>query len=157
MMVLGGEQNGSSSPSQVLDMYQSSYTGGDSSKAKERPTDAGHSMRGPSMGNNVYVNTSSFGQAPLSGHMRGPSTGGPENADGGPNFYFFLKRNKDAFKECLFLLPGLKAALLETPQNVKKEESEDTSKRHTRSVSLFGPSFSQVSSYLKLTISVVLF
>jgi hypothetical protein len=58
--------------------------------------------------------------------------GGPENSDGSPNLYAFLKKNKDAFKECSFLLPGLKAALLEAPSGVKKEGGDETPKRHTR-------------------------
>lgn len=37
-----------------------------------------------------------------------------------------------AFKECTFLLPGLKAALLQAP-DVKEEAADETPKRHTRS------------------------
>ena len=59
-----------------------------------------------------------------------------DNVDGSPLFYAFLKRNKDAFKECSFLIPGLKAALLETPGDMKKEP-DGTPKRQTRSVSGF--------------------
>ena len=38
-----------------------------------------------------------------------------ESADRPPPFYAFLRRYKGAFKDCTFLLPGLKAALLEAP------------------------------------------
>lgn len=52
----------------------------------------------------------------------------PETIDGAPGFYFYLKRHKGAFKDCSFLLPGLKVALLQT-SDVKEEASDDTSKR----------------------------
>jgi hypothetical protein len=128
MMVLRGEQNGSASPSQVLDMYHS-YSGGGSPKSKKHPLDDNHTRGGPSLPTS-YGN--SFGQGPLPGRFRGNSMGGPENSDGSPNLYAFLKKNKDAFKECSFLLPGLKAALLEAPSGVKKEGGDETPKRHTR-------------------------
>jgi hypothetical protein len=38
-----------------------------------------------------------------------------EHPNGALSFYPFLRRNKGAFIKCSFLLPGLKAALLESP------------------------------------------
>ncbi|CAJ1968205.1 unnamed protein product [Cylindrotheca closterium] len=116
MMLLGGEQTGSSSPSQVLNMYQS-YSGGGSPKTKQRPLEDRSMHGGPHIPN------------PPMNHSSG---GIMENPDGSPLFYAFLKRNKDAFKECSFLLPGLKAALLETPGDMKKDP-DDTPKRQSRS------------------------
>lgn len=128
MVVLRGEQNGSSSPSQVLDMYQS-YSGVGSPKPKQPIMEDPQMRGGPSIPTS-YGN--SFGHGQLPGRLRGSSMGGPETSDGSPNFYSFLEKNKDAFKECSFLLPGLKAALLEAPSGIKKEGPDDTPKRHTR-------------------------
>ncbi|KAL3936269.1 MAG: hypothetical protein SGBAC_008377 [Bacillariaceae sp.] len=117
MMLLGGEQTGgAASPSQVLHMYQS-YSGGGSPKSKQRPVEDRNMQSGPHMPNSSALNH--------------PGSGMMENSDGSPMFYLFLKRNKDAFKECSFLLPGLKAALLETPGDMKKDP-DSTPKRQSR-------------------------
>eukprot|EP00980_Cylindrotheca_fusiformis_P004728 scaffold1004_cov105-Cylindrotheca_fusiformis.AAC.11 len=118
MMVLRGGQTGPSSPSQVLDMYRS-YS---ASPKKQHPLDENHGPSGPSYGNSFGHGGPMLGRHGRSGH---------ENADGSPNFYSFLKKNKHAFKECSFLLPGLKAALLEAPSGVKEEALDDTPKRHS--------------------------
>mmetsp|Transcript_6435 Transcript_6435/g.15211 ORF Transcript_6435/g.15211 Transcript_6435/m.15211 type:complete len:1151 (+) Transcript_6435:149-3601(+) len=122
MMLLGGEQTGASSPSQVLNMYQS-YSGGGSPKSKQqRPAVEDRNMQGGP----AFPNPSSLNHPPSGG------VGMMESADGSPLFYSFLKRNKDAFKECSFLLPGLKSALLETPGDMKKDP-DGTPKRQSRS------------------------
>jgi hypothetical protein len=41
-------------------------------------------------------------------------------------FYPFLKRNRAAFIKCTFLLPGLKAALLESPLSNKPVDNKKT-------------------------------
>ncbi len=131
MMMLGG-QDRAASPSQVLDMYSMSYSAGGpvlSPRAtKGGPLEDGHlrmsgSLTAPTLSN-------SYGHdGPI--HYRGSGVGHHDSSNGDPGFYIFLKRHKMAFKECSFLLPGLKAALLQTPD--VKEEAADTPKRHTRS------------------------
>jgi hypothetical protein len=137
MMVLGGQDHRSASPSQVLDMYRS-YSGGASPRSKPvGPLEDSHlrmsagSLGAPSLGN-AY--TRSFGDGPP-GHYRSNSM--PHESPGGsPNFYAFLRKHKMAFKECNFLLPGLKAALLEAPYVKQEEDADETPKRHSRSVRL---------------------
>lgn len=46
-----------------------------------------------------------------------------ENSDGSPSFYNLLVKYKSAFKDCSFLLPGLKAALLESAITGKDDGS----------------------------------
>lgn len=89
MMVLGGGNQRSASPSQVLGMYRS-YSG-----------------------SGVRMDTGSFGGPPRG--PPGPYYYGipprPAEGDRGPSFYSFLILHKGAFVDCTFLLPGLKAAL----------------------------------------------
>jgi hypothetical protein len=149
MMVLGGQEHRSASPSQVLDMYRS-YSGSApaaSPRSKGGPLDdthirmSGTSLGSPSLGHSY---TRSFGEA-APGQYRSNSNintannnkGHHGSNDGSPNFYHFLKKHKAAFKECTFLMPGLKAALLEAP-DVKQGEADDTPTRHTRSGDPYG-------------------
>jgi hypothetical protein len=135
MMVLGGHDNRAASPSQVLDMYSRSYSGGGPGPSprsiKGGPLEDSHlrmsggSLAAPTLPN-AYTHL----------HYRANEFGPPDSMDGGPGFYVFLKKHKGAFKECSFLLPELKAALLEAP-NVK-EEADGTPKRHTRSGDPYG-------------------
>lgn len=122
MMVVGGPDPRASSPTaQVLGMYRS-YSGGG---PRSGPLDDSH----------LRMSVGSFG-APSMAFSRsygepGPSPnyyyGGPgrphEGSDKNPPFYSFLKRYRAAFKNCTFLLPGLKAALLETPLPESGEQS----------------------------------
>ena len=139
--VLGGQDGRSASPTQVLGMYRS-YSGGASPRSKSGPLDdthlrmSGGSFGAPSIGNSY---TRSFGAEgpPPPGHFRSNSMGpGPaEPTEGPPHFYVFLKKNKGAFKELSFLLPGLKAALSEAPlSDTAKNGSnlEETSKAQGR-------------------------
>lgn len=132
MMVLGGQDNRAASPSQVLDMYSRSYSAGGAGLSprpnKVGQLDDGHlrmsgTLTGPSL------STSYANDGPV--QYRGNGFGHPDSVDGDPGFYIFLKRHKMAFKDCSFLLPGLKAALLQAP--TVKEEAAETPKRHTRS------------------------
>jgi hypothetical protein len=54
---------------------------------------------------------------------------GPRIQDGPPGFYAFLGRNKAAFIKCSFLLPGLKAALLESPISDSKGEDDKSGRK----------------------------
>jgi hypothetical protein len=142
MMVLGGQGDRAASPSQVLDMYSRSYSGGGPGPSprsiKGGPLEDSHlRMSGGSMGAPTLPNsyTRSFNEGPQVPD-RGNAFGPHDGMDGGPGFYSFLKRHKGAFKECSFLLPELKAALLDVP-NVK-EEANETPKRHTRSGDPYG-------------------
>lgn len=155
MMVLGGQDNRPSSPSQVLDMYRS-YSSGGGVGSKPSPED-GH-LRGPIGAGGQSLPTSytkSFGEASRGQHQyRVPPTHGhPESTDGTPGFYIFLKQHKDAFKECSFLLPGLKAALLQAPD--VKEEPEDTPKRHTRNDPYGEPNPHEITIALRRVASAV--
>lgn len=155
MMVLGGQDNRSSSPTQVLDMYRS-YSGGGGPSPRTSKTDESHLRMSGSMGGQSLPNsyTKSFNEAPK-GQYRAPGMGGhPESNDGNPGFYVYLKRHKGAFKECSFLLPGLKAALLQAPD--VKEELHETPKRHTRNGDPYGePNPHEIAIALRRVASAV--
>lgn len=82
---------------------------------------------GPLEDSHLRLSASSFGAAPSLSHNYTRSFGAEsmsyngrmaqshEVGEGGQLFYIFLRKHKLAFKECTFLLPGLKAALLEAP------------------------------------------
>ena len=138
-MVLGGQDGRSASPTQVLGMYRS-YSGTGSPKPSRGPLDDSHirmsggSFGAPSIGN-AY--TRSFGGEgpPPPEHYRGNSIGHQDGpADGPPRFYTLLKKYRGAFKECTFLLPGLKQALLDNPLPDIKEEAENEKPKRGRSV-----------------------
>jgi len=126
MMVLGGQDQRSSSPSQVLDMYRS-YSGGEPS-----PSSKGGALEDSHHRSPGQNRTQGFGDAP-NGQYRSNSLGPQENLDGSPTFYNFLRKHKEAFKECSFLMPGLKSALLEAPTVKSEMDAEETPKRQTRS------------------------
>ncbi len=135
MMVLGGHDARSASPTQVLGMYRS-YSGG-VPYLSSRPTEDGH-MRstGESFGgasiNHSY--TRSFGVESSPIQYRGQSAG-PLVSEGVSAFYSLLRKHRGAFKECMFLLPGLKAALLESPLSSKDRSgptSHETSKSESK-------------------------
>lgn len=102
MMVLDGR---SPSPTQVLGMYRS-YSGG----GNMRP----EMMEDPQMRGN-----SSFGgpHRSFGGESSPYYTHRGDQDNGEPPFYGLLRKYKLAFKDCTFLLPGLKAALLEPPSD----------------------------------------
>jgi hypothetical protein len=113
IMTVGGLDARSTSPTQVLGMYPS-YSGGGGHGAS-RPLDdshlrmsvgsfGGHSMAGY---NRSYSENPS---APPTYYMGGPH---PSHDDRMPPFYVALRTLKDAFNDCIFLLPGLKAAIVE--------------------------------------------
>ena len=117
MMVLGGSDARSASPTQVLGMYRS-YSGGGSARpdtledAHMRMSVGGSFGHAPSLS---YTSNSGrhFGEAPP-GYFSGPVRSG-DSGDRMPHFYAMLRKFRMAFKNCTFLLPGLKAALLESP------------------------------------------
>jgi hypothetical protein len=119
MMVLGGSDHlRSASPSQVLGMYPSYSGSGAPRSGPSGPLDDSHmrmsvgSFGGPmSYGRPPYGDPSS---SPYYGYNAGPSRS-HESSERSPSFYTHLRKYKAAFKGCTFLLPGLKAALLETP------------------------------------------
>ena len=125
MMVLGGNDR-SASPTQVLGMYHSYSGGGPLDDSHLRMS--GGSFGAPSLSHNY---TRSFGaeQSPI---MSYPSRMGMsyEAPEGGQMFYVFLKRHKAAFNECTFLLPGLKAALLEAPLSKSGDLADDAMVRN---------------------------
>lgn len=144
MMVIGGtDDERAQSPSQVLGMYPS-YSGGYESQpmvqAPFRPK-SGPMVEGPG-GSGSFgpvmspAYTRSFEQGPPPGMPPRVFPGmGPSRSQDFPlAFYPFLKRNKAAFIKCTFLLPGLKAALLESPLSNKPVDNGKAGrgKSHTR-------------------------
>jgi len=102
MMVVGGPDGRSASPSEVLGMYA----------GNARPLDDSH----------LRMSVGSFGGHSMSGYMRGSSyeaspnyfNRSPEGFDSRmPLFYVLLRKYRHAFKDCTFLLPGVKSALQE--------------------------------------------
>jgi hypothetical protein len=110
-MVVGGPDARATSPTEALGMNRS-YSAG------------AHSMTRPLDDCHLRMSVGSFG-APLPySRSYGDNSPGPMYAGGrshegdkGPAFYSFLQKYKAAFLDCSFLLPGLKAALLEPPLN----------------------------------------
>ena len=133
MMVLGGQDHRSASPTQVLGMYQS-YSGGGSQGMLRSSNSMG---AGPLEDSHLRLSATSFGGAPSLSHNYTRSFGAESSpimsyngrmsqshdGEGGKLFYIILRRHKAAFSSCTFLLPGLKAALLEAP--VGKEDEDD--------------------------------
>jgi len=125
MMILADDGR-AQSPTQVLNMYPT-YSGGYGAQppalqAPFRPRGGngpaqplGAGSFGPSMSMSQSYTRSFDGMPPAmySGPMAPLRT--IEHPDGALSFYPFLRRNKAAFIKCTFLLPGLKAALLESP------------------------------------------
>ena len=130
MMVLGGPDARPSSPSQVLGIYQS-YSGGGASVV-QRALDDSHmrlsvgSFGGPSMsyGSRPYGDPAT--SSPPYYYGMGPARSHESVGERSPPFYVFLRRYKAAFKDCSFLLPGLKAALLEAPLSDQKGDEAPT-------------------------------
>ena len=116
-MVVGGPDPRAASPTQVLGMYRSYSGGGVSVGRPLGPLDDSHlRMSVGSFGAPSMAYSRSYGGEPSAspGYYYGPSRS-QDASDKTPPFYIFLKRYRAAFKDCTFLLPGLKAALLETP------------------------------------------
>ena len=136
LIMLGAPDGRATSPSQVLDMYRRSYSGGGPEPSPRSNRGGPLEMTGSMM--LVPPRSHSYSRSYLEGppHYRGNGFGHPEGSDGGPGFYDFLKRHKGAFKECSFLLPGLKTALLQASD--AKEEPDETPKRHTGGMNPYG-------------------
>lgn len=116
MMVLGGPGHRSSSPTQVLGMYRS-YSG--NSGRPLPPTMEDPHMRMPPSNYGGPGPMPPYGRPPPQPYGADPPYARPppmpESAGNMPPFYVFLRRCRGAFTGCSFLLPGLKAALLEAP------------------------------------------
>jgi hypothetical protein len=128
-MVLGGpDDERAQSPSQLLGMYPLYPDGSQSLVQMPFGPVSGPIVDGPSR-------SGSFGPVMSHPYMRpfeqGPPPGIPPRVFSGVgrsysqdfSFYPFLKRNRAAFIKCTFLLPGLKAALLESPLSNKPEDN----------------------------------
>lgn len=144
MMVLGGADQQPTSPTQMLSMYPS-YSGGYGSQGSGPGGPPGGSGGGPPGGGGGApfrtrsteqnpmrsMSSGSFGNSGMYSRSYEASPHGsypPRPQDGPPPFYGFLGRNKAAFVKCSFLLPGLKAALLESPLSDSKKEEEKSRK-----------------------------
>ena len=147
MMVLGGPDQQSTSPTQMLSMYPS-YSGGYGSQGSGQHapfrTRSGlmpdqppmRSLDSESFGVGSGMYTRSYDASPHASYNDPHSQDGPRTQDGSPSFYAFLGRNKSAFIKCSFLLPGLKASMLESPITDAKKPGEASSSN--RKLSLGG-------------------
>ena len=158
-MVLGGPEHRSSSPTQVLGMYRS-YSGsrGPPPPRMEEPPP---SYRGGGYGDHSYRPPPPPGYDPYDRppppHMPPPPPPHEGQSDRMPPFYVFLCQHRGAFTGCNFLLPGLKAALLEAPnqddsysqQPYEKPSPQDVEiarRRVESSVCAFGGNHGESSS-----------
>lgn len=139
-MFLGGTDDGrAQSPMEVLGMYPSpSYSGGYGNqpflqapfRSRSGPISEGP-VRGESFGplmSQTYTRPFDPGLPPRM-PLRvfpgmGPKMGSQDFKNGALAFYPFLRRNRAAFIKCSFLLPGLKAAMLESPLSSKPMDNE---------------------------------
>ena len=126
MMVLGGPEARSSSPTQVFSSYNQAYSG---SGNRSGPLDDSHlRMSVGSFGAHSYGRPAPYGETSSSQHGGyGPQGMAPMDRspdDGSPHFYVFLRKYKVAFSGCSFLLPGLKNALLEKGADNNQNESD---------------------------------
>ena len=119
MMLLGGPETRSSSPTQVLSSYNQGLGGN-----RGGPLDDSHlRMSVGSFGAQSYGRPAQYGD-PSSEAYNGSAPGPPEKHGNGMHFYVFLKRYRTAFSGCSFLLPGLKAALLESSNDKNSGEGD---------------------------------
>jgi len=119
----GGPDPLTNSPSQVLGMYRS-YSGAAEPTGPSRssgPLDDSHlRMSVGSFGAQSMAYSRSYGEptgSPNTYYYAGPNRPqeSPAAVERSPPFYAFLKKHRAAFMDCIFLLPGLKTALLEMP------------------------------------------
>lgn len=111
VMVVGGHDPRSASPTEALSMFRS-YSGG---TATTRPLDDSHfrmsvgSFGGQSIA--AGYNRSSYGGDPTSSpgsYYAGPIRSVESNVDRFPPFYRLLRKYRAVFRDCTFLLPGIK-------------------------------------------------
>ena len=148
MVVGGGSDNRASSPTQVLNVYRSYSSGG----PRSGPLDDSHlRMSVGSFGTPSMAYSKSYGEVPPTaspGFYSGAAP--PQDGPGSPPFYVFLRKHKNAFKDCLFLLPCLKDALQESSLDTEIDEGErSSSARHSK--------FDQRVSFLFTSLELSLF
>jgi len=130
-MILGGPDAQVTSPTQMLSMYPS-YSGGYSqSSGQQAPFRARGSGEQPARsmssgsGGGIYARSFNEGSPHINYHGHTGRDAPFSQDDGPPSFYIFLAKNKSAFIKCSFLLPGLKAALLESPISDAKKSGDE--------------------------------
>lgn len=123
-MVVGGG-DASNSPSQAL-LYRSYSNGG---QPRTGPLDDSHlrmSVGSFGLGANSMPYSRSYAEGPVaSPNYYYGSSRAHEAPDGTPLFYTFLAKHKLAFKNCSFLLPGLKVALIESSRTGKEDTTNE--------------------------------
>jgi hypothetical protein len=130
LLMMGGTDSRIDSPTQVLERY------GSYSMSRLAPAlgslEESQMRMSTSFGGNSISYARSYGVEPGAS----PTAFGPqhqpmervqssESNDKDPSFYLFLRKYKAAFKDCVFLLPGVKAALLEAPLTDGKSDGSD--------------------------------
>lgn len=112
VMVVGGQDPRSASPTDALGMYRS-YSGGTTTT---RPLDDSHfrmsvgSFGGQSIA--AAYSRNSYGGDPTASpgsYYAGPIRSVESNVDRYPPFYTFLRKYRAVFRDCTFLLPGIKS------------------------------------------------
>jgi hypothetical protein len=125
IMIVGGQDPRSASPTEGL-VFRSYSTGTNNT----RPLDDSHfrmsvgSFGGQSM--SMAYNRSSYADPTSSpnGYFPAPIRSLETSSDRLPHFYILLRKYRAAFRDCIFLLPGVKAASLD---GVDGENGEDSS------------------------------
>ena len=121
MMVVGGPDARSSSPTEVLGMYSGSSGAvrgqlDDSHLRMSVGSFGGHSMSGYRTGG-----VGPYDASPHNYYSRSPHDGMDSRM---PLFYVLLRKHRNAFTGCTFLLPGVKLALQE---DAEEQENADSS------------------------------
>jgi hypothetical protein len=143
-LVVGGPEPRPTSPTQVLGMYRSYSAGGGGGTGRAQSSLEDSHLRlslgsfgAPSMAYSRSYGGEPAGVAPYYYAPAGP-TRSHDNVDKlNPSFHTFLRKHRNAFKDCTFLLPGLKASLLETPGNEAGDSAQSSPEGSGNTVSVF--------------------
>ena len=127
VMVVGGQDPRSASPTEALSMFRS-YSGGTTTT---RPLDDSHfrmsvgSFGGQSIA--AGYNRSSYGGDPNASpgsYYAGPIRAVESTVDRFPPFYRLLWKYRAVFRDCTFLLPGIKSSYDDDRNEVKRAIAE---------------------------------
>lgn len=160
IFLLGGQDHGAASPSQVLDIYRTTSVSSPRAKMDDGVGSgqlrlSGSLLASPSLGN--YSMRGSFGgevppsMPPYQGYhhhppphhlglyhrsnpFHRPCRSTAPAPDGAPGFYVFLRNHRHAFRDVTFPLPGIKAYVMDAQNQAasrKDDNDATTPKRQT--------------------------